>query len=83
MKLKIDKRWEFLSLDDTGWFLYERMPLFFNNVEWWIKDDGAMTQITSWLFDLPKFDGKPKLFKHDDNKWIEVPKNQWKTDKKA
>ena len=79
MKLKIDKRWRFLALDQCGWWLYKKEPVFVHNFEWAGESEGQL-YVAEGLFDLPKaeFDDEPKLFKREGAKWIEVPRKDWK-----
>jgi len=83
MKLKTDKRWEYLSLDQSGWWLYERMPSFLHNCEWWTKAGGRM-YVAEGLFDLPEseFGDEPKLFKRKRDDWIEISRKDWETNSK-
>jgi len=80
MKVNINKRWRFLALEQCGWWLYEKEPVFVHNFEW-LGDSEGQLYVAEGLFDLPKpeFDDEPKLFRRKWNSWIEVPKSQWKT----
>jgi len=79
MKLKIDKRWKFISLYELGWSLHEKEPLFVHNYGWAeIKDRSGDSEGQLYIVDyLPEFDDEPKLFKRKGDEWIEVPRNKW------
>jgi len=42
MKLKIDKRWKFLALEQCGWWLYKKEPVFIHNFEWSGDSEGQL-----------------------------------------
>ena len=86
MKLNISKYWQFLSVAyPYDWELYHEEPILCNDGWRGEKTDNIPFNINGLFDNLPitGLYGKIKLFKRDGNKWIEVPKDQWKTDEEA